>query len=248
MAWLRQTSSSPTSPNLLGLIECKRTVRTLGINRDRESTVPAPAFDALAGKGLRMTAQHLRDLAQPPRAATMAAAVIRLGTELLDAALLMPTTEWAGRRSARDWPDRTDPVHFRLDPRPCPAPACHAGLNKGDARNALARAIFFHRLGELRDRSFEKWVYRASGLNLLVAAMILWNTRYLQAAFDGLGEKGSALAPALLRHVAPLGWEHMVPTGEYICNENAQPTLGLLRPLREKPSLLKPYAQSTFIL
>lgn len=31
----------------------------------------------------------------------------------------------------------------------------HAGLNKGEARNALARAIFFYRLGEIRDRSFE---------------------------------------------------------------------------------------------
>ena len=30
----------------------------------------------------------------------------------------------------------------------------HAGLNKGEARNALARAVFFHRLGEIRDRSF----------------------------------------------------------------------------------------------
>ena len=31
----------------------------------------------------------------------------------------------------------------------------HVGLNKGQAKNALARAIFFNRLGELRDRSFE---------------------------------------------------------------------------------------------
>ncbi|WP_420042390.1 Tn3 family transposase, partial [Alcaligenes faecalis] len=31
----------------------------------------------------------------------------------------------------------------------------HAGLNKGEARNALARAVFFNRLGEIRDRSFE---------------------------------------------------------------------------------------------
>ena len=30
-----------------------------------------------------------------------------------------------------------------------------AGLNKGEARNALARAIFFHRLGEFRDRTLE---------------------------------------------------------------------------------------------
>ena len=32
----------------------------------------------------------------------------------------------------------------------------HAGLNKGEARNALARAVFFNRLGEIRDRSFEQ--------------------------------------------------------------------------------------------
>jgi TnpA family transposase len=30
------------------------------------------------------------------------------------------------------------------------------GLNKGEARNALARAVFFNRLGEIRDRSFEQ--------------------------------------------------------------------------------------------
>src|SRR3546814_12375695 len=30
-----------------------------------------------------------------------------------------------------------------------------AGLNKGEARNALARALFFNQLGELRDRRFE---------------------------------------------------------------------------------------------
>jgi Tn3 transposase DDE domain-containing protein len=53
-------------------------------------------------------------------------------------------------------------------------------LNKGEARNALARAIFFYRLGEIRDRSFESQVYRASGLNLLIAVIILWNTRYLE--------------------------------------------------------------------
>ena len=46
----------------------------------------------------------------------------------------------------------------------------HAGLNKGEARNAMARALFFNRLGEIRDRSFEQQRYRASGLNSGVLA------------------------------------------------------------------------------
>ena len=37
-----------------------------------------------------------------------------------------------------------------------------AGLNKGEARNSLARAVFFNRLGEIRDRSFENQRQRNS--------------------------------------------------------------------------------------
>ena len=114
----------------------------------------------------------------------------------------------------------------------------NAGLNKGEARNALARAVFFHRLGELRDRSLENQIYRASGLNLLVAAITLWNTRYLQATLDRLAASGMPVPSELLRHIAPLGWEHISLTGDYIWAEGAQPIHGLLRPLREKPSLL----------
>ena len=42
-----------------------------------------------------------------------------------------------------------------------------AGLNKGEARNTLARAVFFNRLGEIWDRSFEQQRYRASCLSPL---------------------------------------------------------------------------------
>lgn len=109
------------------------------------------------------------------------------------------------------------------------------GLNKGEARNALARAVFFHRLGELRDRTFENQIYRASGLNLLVAAIILWNTRYLQDAFAALKSKGRSAGDDLVRHVAPLGWEHISLTGDYVWP--AAPVSGP-RPLREKRSML----------
>lgn len=101
----------------------------------------------------------------------------------------------------------------------------NAGLNKGEARNALARAIFFYRLGEMRDRSFESQAYRASGLNLLVAAVILWNTVYLERAIDGLRREGRDVRPELAKHVAPLGWEHIGLTGDYVWSSDDQPRL-----------------------
>jgi TnpA family transposase len=52
------------------------------------------------------------------------------------------------------------------------------GLNKGEALHALARQLFFGQLGELRDRSFEDQLHRASYLRLLMAAIAAWNTVY----------------------------------------------------------------------
>ena len=71
----------------------------------------------------------------------------------------------------------------------------HVGLNKGAQQNALRRAVFFNRLGEIRDRSYENQRHRASGLNRLVAALILWNTTYLQRAVDHLRDQRQHPAP-----------------------------------------------------
>ncbi len=91
----------------------------------------------------------------------------------------------------------------------------NAGLNKGEARNALARAVFFNRLGELRDRSYEDQQGRASGLTLLTAAIGLWNTVYLERAVAALRARGEEVPEEYLRHLSPLEWEHITLTGVY---------------------------------
>ena len=92
-----------------------------------------------------------------------------------------------------------------------------AGLNKGEARNALARAVFFNRLGEVRDRSFENQCYRASGLNLVVAAIILWNTVQLEKAIAKVRHRRN-VPDEYLSYLSPLGWEHINLTGDYVWN------------------------------
>jgi TnpA family transposase len=108
----------------------------------------------------------------------------------------------------------------------------HVGLNKGEQQNALRRAVFFNRLGEIRDRSYENQRHRASGLNLLVAAIILWNTTYLQRTVGHLRTQGHPPTPGDLAHLSPLGWEHINLTGDY--HWDTSPPLGpdQFRPLR----------------
>jgi TnpA family transposase len=106
------------------------------------------------------------------------------------------------------------------------------GLNKGEARNALARAVFFNRQGDLRDRSFENQRYRASGLNLIVAAIILWNTVYLERAIAALKGHGIAIDDEALAHLSPIGWEHVNLTGDYTWQATGRLRKGAFRPLR----------------
>lgn len=94
-----------------------------------------------------------------------------------------------------------------------------AGLNKGEARNSLARAVFFYRLGEIRDRSYENQRYRASGLNLVVAAITLWNSVYLERAIAASRQQRE-IDESLIPHIAPLGWNHINLTGDYVWHAN----------------------------
>ena len=87
-------------------------------------------------------------------------------------------------------------------------------------------------LGEIRDRSFEQQRYRASGLNLVTAAVVLWNTVYLERAAHALRGNGHAVDDALLQYLSPLGWEHINLTGDYLWRSSAKIGAGKFRPLR----------------
>jgi len=108
-----------------------------------------------------------------------------------------------------------------------------AGLNKGEARNALARAVYFNRFGEVRERSFENQRYKASGLNLVTAAIVLWNTVYIEKAVQHLKEQGEEINEDLLQHLSPLGWEHIHLTGDYVWEDRIKLKKGEFRSLRK---------------
>ncbi len=105
------------------------------------------------------------------------------------------------------------------------------GLNKGEALHALARQLFFGRLGELRDRAFEDQMHRASCLHLLMAAIAAWNTVYLTKAIETLRKRGEDIPEATVAHIAPLGWEHIRLIGDYHFTPQSGRSLENLRPL-----------------
>ncbi len=105
-------------------------------------------------------------------------------------------------------------------------------LLKGEARNTLQRALMMYRQGIIRDRSLESQQYRASGLNLVVAAILVWNTVYLPHAIEAMRLNGEEVPEEHFRHISPLGWEHIGLTGDYLWNLEPATDLENLRPLR----------------
>ena len=105
------------------------------------------------------------------------------------------------------------------------------GLNKGEAINALARALFFGKRGELRERELQDQLQRASALNILINALSVWNTAYLQKAIAHLKASGDSVNEDLLKHIAPLGWEHVNLLGEYTFDVRDTRESSELRPL-----------------
>ncbi len=89
------------------------------------------------------------------------------------------------------------------------------GLNKGESHHALKNALRIGRQGEIRDRTSEGQHYRMAGLNLLAAIIIYWNTLHLGHAVSQRQESGLPVPPELLPHISPLGWAHILLTGEY---------------------------------
>ena len=96
-----------------------------------------------------------------------------------------------------------------------------AELNKGEARNTLARAVAFHRLGRFRDRGQENQQTRAAALNLVTAAIILFNCRYLNRAVGALNLRAMPNHAEALLQLSPLGWDHINLTGDYVWSDSS---------------------------
>lgn len=77
-------------------------------------------------------------------------------------------------------------------------------------------------------------------MSLITAAIVHWNTIYLDRVVQRLHAQGTTIPGDLLAHVAPLGWEHIALTGDYVWT-SPDPAMPF-RPLREVHDAFQPLA------
>jgi TnpA family transposase len=98
---------------------------------------------------------------------------------------------------------------------------CQAGLNKSEQRHALSQVICTFKQGRIADRGQDGQQFRASGLNLVIAAIVHWNSTYLADAVDHLQSQRHAVPAELLAHTSPLTWEHIGFSGDFLWDRAA---------------------------
>ena len=75
--------------------------------------------------------------------------------------------------------------------------------------------MFFGKRGELRRRYKEGQEDQLGALGLVVNAIVLWNTRYMDAVLSQLQADGDAIADAHARRLSPLVHKHLNFLGRY---------------------------------
>ena len=99
---------------------------------------------------------------------------------------------------------------------------CQAGLNNSEQRHALTQAICTFKQGRIIDRSHEAQQYRASGLNLVIAAIVYWNSTYMADALAHLRSTDKVVDDAMMAHTSPVGWEHIAFSGDFLWEQAAR--------------------------
>jgi len=106
----------------------------------------------------------------------------------------------------------------------------HTQLTVQESRHRLSRKIFHGQRGELRQRYREGQEDQLGALGLVLNALVLWNTRYTDAALTQLRKQGYPVLDADAARLSPLGDAHLNVHGRYVFNP---PTAEGLRPLRD---------------
>ena len=91
-------------------------------------------------------------------------------------------------------------------------------LNKGEALHALRRDLFIANEGKIRRRDQEDQLNQAACLNLVVNAITVWNTVYMQAVLEQLKNEGYEIKEEDVKNLSPARSEHINMYGKYYFN------------------------------
>ena len=109
----------------------------------------------------------------------------------------------------------------------------HTQLNRGESRGRIARVVYHGNRGEVREKYRAGMEDQLGALGLVVNAIALWNSRYMQAALGLIEAMGDQVLEEDLARLSPLKFAHVNMLGRYHFELAESAAGGDLRPLRD---------------
>ena len=88
-------------------------------------------------------------------------------------------------------------------------------LNKGEERHNVSKYLFFANQGEFQTGDYIEIMNKATCLSLLSNAVLVWNTVKINEIVNKLRASGQEVNDDDLKHVSPLPYRHIIPSGTY---------------------------------
>jgi len=106
-------------------------------------------------------------------------------------------------------------------------------INRAEGRHSLGRDVFHGKRGEMRQKYREGQEDQLGALGLVLNAIVLWNTLYMDAALTQLRAEGHPVREEDVARLSPLGFKHINFLGHYSFYVPDCIARGELRPLRD---------------
>ena len=87
-------------------------------------------------------------------------------------------------------------------------------LNAHKRLPALARSVFYGKLGRADWRDFRRQMSTASCLLTILAAVVYWQIREIERVLSDIDPEDDVPVD-LLAHISPISWDNVVLYGEY---------------------------------
>ena len=109
-------------------------------------------------------------------------------------------------------------------------------LNKGEALHSLRGHLFFANQAELRSQQDEQLLHQVGALNLVINAIIIWNTVYIDKVVQQLRKDGLEISDEDLQSIWPTRQKHLNVYGAYLYEAERIGQSLDLRPLHQPGS------------
>jgi hypothetical protein len=217
LAQLKEPPGRASPRSLLSEMAKLTLIEETGLLKIDLSWIRSSLRKAMARRIRYSDAHRVRELKAPRRYTALVCFLHETHAEIVDTIVDMHAKLMT--QTYRRAQNRLDETLFMLEylAQPELRRRVRQGLLKSEQLHALARSVFYGKLGRADWRDFQRQMSTASCLLLVLASIIYWQIKEIERVIgEANQEELEGVRLEMLSHVSPIRWENVLLYGQYV--------------------------------